>query len=159
MKKTLIVLAVLVFGVMAAGRAMADDNPYLGAWKLNTAKSKSDPTPVPKSLTRVVTVEGAMVKYSFEGVGADGTALAYGFTVAYDGKDYPVSGNGMPGGADMISIKRTGNKATAILKKGGKEVGTSISEVSKDGKTTTLKSKGKTPDGKAVTNEMVFEKQ
>jgi hypothetical protein len=66
----------------------------------------------------------------------------------------------MPGGADSIAIKRVGtHKATAILKKGGKEFGTSTSEVSKDGKVTTLKGKGTSPDGKPFSSETVFEKQ
>lgn len=160
MNRILLVLGVLVLGAVAAGQLRADDNPYLGTWNLNTAKSKSDPAPLPKSLTRTVTTEGAMVKYSYAGVAADGSAIAYSFTVAYDGKDYPVTGSGMPGGADSISIKRVGtHSATAILKKGGKEVGTSTSEVSKDGKVTTLKGKGKMPDGKAYSSETVFDKQ
>ena len=160
MKRILLVVGVLVLGAVAAGQLRAEDNPYLGTWKLNTAKSKSDATPVPKSLTRMVTAEGAMVKYSYEGVAADGSAIAYSFTVAYDGKDYPVTGSGMPGGADSISIKRIGtHNATAVLKKGGKEVGTSTSEVSKDGKTTTIKAKGKMPDGKMFSTETVFDKQ
>jgi hypothetical protein len=158
-KRIMLVLGILVLGVLAAGQLKADDNPYLGTWKLNVAKSKAENTTVPKSMTRTVTMAGAMVKYSFEGVAADGTPTSYSFTVAYDGKDYPVTGTGMPGDADTISIKRTGNKATAVLKKAGKEVGTSTSEVSADGKTTTLKASGKTPDGKMVSSVSVYEKQ
>jgi hypothetical protein len=159
MKKMLLVMGVLILGAVAASSVGAQDNPYLGTWKLNAAKSKSEGVPVPKSMTRTVTADGDKVKYSYEGVMADGTAVAYSFTVAYDGKDYPVTGNGMPGGADSISIKREGtHMATAVLKKGGKEVGTSTSEVSKDGKVTTLKLKGMV-DGKPVTGVTVYDKQ
>ncbi len=158
MKRMMLVLGVLALGMFAAGQLKADDNPYLGTWKLNAAKSKAENTTVPKSMTRTVTAAGAMVKYVFEGVGQDGAALNYSFTIAYDGKDYPVTGTGMPGGADTISIKRTGSKATAVLKKGGKEVGTSTSDVSADGKTTTLTASGKTADGKMVSSVSVYEK-
>jgi hypothetical protein len=158
-KKTLLVMGVLILGTLAASLVRAQDNPYLGTWKLNAAKSKSEGLPVPKSMTRTVAAEGDKVKYNYEGVMADGTAVAYSFTVAYDGKDYPVTGNGMPGGADSISIQREGtHMATAVLKKGGKEIGTSTSEVSKDGKVTTLKVTGMV-NGKPVTGVTVYDKQ
>jgi len=51
------------------------------------------------------------------------------------------------------------HKAEATLKKGGKEVGRSEAEVSKKGTTTTLKSKGMTPDGKAYSVDSVYNKQ
>jgi hypothetical protein len=51
------------------------------------------------------------------------------------------------------------NKAEAILKKDGKEVGKSVTEVSKDGTITTVKGKGKTPDGKDYSNESIYDKQ
>jgi hypothetical protein len=44
------------------------------------------------------------------------------------------------------------------LKKDGKDVGTSTSVVSKDGKTITLVGKG-TVDGKAVSSTQVYDKQ
>jgi hypothetical protein len=45
------------------------------------------------------------------------------------------------------------------LKKGGKEVGKSEAEVSKDGTVSTVKSKGKTPDGKEYSTDSVYDKQ
>jgi hypothetical protein len=71
-----------------------------------------------------------------------------------------MTGSGMPGGADSISLKRvSSNKVEAVLKKGEKEVGTSVSEVSKDGKVTKLKGKGRNPDGKEYHSDSVFDKQ
>src|SRR6266481_6012605 len=158
--KRLFVLSLLVIASVAAGPLLAQDNPFVGSWKLDVAKSKSEPGPVPKSQTRTVVAEGEGAKYSFEGVRADGTPFSYSFTVNYDGKDYPVSGTGMPGGADMIAIKRIGtNKAEATLKRGGKEIGKSQAEVSKDGTVSTVKSKGKTPDGKDYSTDSVYDKQ
>jgi hypothetical protein len=153
-------LFVAFFLALASVPALAQDNPFVGTWKLNIAKSKFDPGPAPKSLTRTVEAQGDNVKYSFEGVAADDTPISYNFTVKYDGKDYPVTGTGMPGGADGISIKRVGsNKAEAIQKKGGKEVGRATSEVSKDGKVSTVKIKGKTADGKEFHSDTVYDKQ
>ncbi|HMD09255.1 MAG TPA: hypothetical protein VKH63_17110 [Candidatus Acidoferrum sp.] len=158
MKRFLLSFAVIT--ALAAGPLMAQTNPFIGTWKLNVAKSKFEPGPAPKSQTRAVVADGDGAKYSFEGVRADGTAISYSFTVKYDGKDYPITGSGAPGEADSIAIKRVGsNKAEATFKKGGKEVGKSVVEVSKDGTVTTVKGKGKTPDGKDYSSESVYDKQ
>jgi len=160
MKRLPFVLSFLIVAAVSAGPMVAQENPFVGTWKLDVAKSKSEPAPVPKSQTRTVVAEGAGAKYSFECVRADGSPFSYGFTVNYDGKDYPITGTGAPGGADTIAIKRMGShKVEATLKKGGKEVGKSEAEVSKDTTTTTLKSKGMTPDGKAYSIDSVYNKQ
>jgi len=160
MKRILFVLSFLVITSATSGPLPAQSNPFVGTWKLNVAKSKFEPGPAPQSQTRTVVAEGEGAKYSFEGVRADGTPFSYSFTVNYDGKDYPITGTGAPGSADTIAIKRVGTrKAEATLKKGGKEVGKSEAEVSKDGTVSTVKSKGKTPDGKEYSTDSVYDKQ
>jgi hypothetical protein len=157
MKRVLFVLSLLV---LCSGPMFAQDNPFVGTWKLNLAKSKFDPGPAPKSLTRTIVAQGNGAKYTLDGVAADGKPFSYSFTVKYDGKDYPVTGTGMPGGADTIAIKLVGtNKAEATEKKGGKEVGKAEAEVSEDGKVSTVKIKGKTLDGKEFQAESVYDKQ
>lgn len=160
MKRTLFVLAFLILNVVVACPLMAQDNPFVGTWKLNLAKSKFEPGPAPKSQSRTVVAEGTGAKYSFESVAADGTTPAYSFTTSYDGKDSPVTGNGMPGAADSIALNRvSSNKVEAVLKKGGKQIGTSVSEVSKDGKVTTIRGKGKNSDGKEYNSVSVYDRQ
>jgi len=56
----------------------------LGKWKLNVEKSKYVPGPGPKSMTRTVEAEGDEVKFTYEGVAADRSAISYTFAVAYD---------------------------------------------------------------------------
>ena len=159
MKQLCMILAVVVLCLAVPILMLAQDNPNIGTWKLNTEKSKYDGVPAPKSLTRTVAADGDSVKYSFEGTGADGAALSYGFTIKYDGKDTAITGSGMPYGADTIAIKRlSSHKFSATLKKGGKAIGTSISNISADGKTVTLNGKG-TVDGKAVSSTQVYDKQ
>ena len=159
MKNILKFVVIVVFAAFASSSLLAQSNPLLGTWKLNTAKSKSDPTPVPKSLTRTVEETSDGTKYTMTGESADGKPISYGFTVKFDGKDYPATGT-MPGGADSISIKKIdANHYSAVLKKAGKEVGTSKVEISKDGKVATLTSKGMTPDGKPMHSVSVYDKQ
>ena len=160
MKRSLFLLGLMVLAGVGGSPLLAQDNPFLGTWKLNVAKSKFVPGPGPKSQTRTIVAEGAGAKYSFEGVSADGSPTGYSFSSNYDGKDSAVTGTGMPGGADTIALKRiNANKVVATLKKGGKQIGTSEAEVSKDGKVATVKSKGKTPDGKDYESESVYDKQ
>jgi hypothetical protein len=154
-------LCVLLFALFVAVVATAaQDNPFLGTWKLNVAKSKFNGVPTPKTLTRTITAEGSGTKYSFAGTAADGSAFGYSFVSSYDGKDCAISGTGTPAGADAITLKHiAANKTEGTLKKGGSEVGKVTAEVSKDGKVATVKSKGKTADGKDWSSESVYDKQ
>jgi hypothetical protein len=145
--------------VLGAAAAQAQSNPIVGTWKLNLEKSKYDPGPAPKSLTRTVEAQGDGLKYTFEGVAADGTPIAYGFSVQFDGKDNPITGS-MPSGADTISGKRiNANHYEATLKKGGKVIGTSKVSISKDGKVTTVDATGTTATGAKAHDVQVYDKQ
>jgi hypothetical protein len=159
MKRALIFVAIALFVVVVSAPAYGQGNPLVGTWKLDVAKSKFDPGPAPKSLTRTVVADGDGVKYTFEGVAADGKAVSYGFSVKFDGKDNPISGS-MPQGADTISAKRIdANHYEATLKKGGKVIGTAKVAVSKDGKTTTVETNGTTAEGAKEHAVQVYDKQ
>jgi hypothetical protein len=159
MKTVLKFVTLAVFAAFACTSLLAQSNPLLGTWKLNIAKSKSDPAPVPKNLTRTVEETSDGTKYTMKGENADGTPISYGFTVKFDGNDYPATGT-MPGGADSISINKIdANHYEATLKKAGKEVGKSKLEISKDGKVASLTSKGTTADGKPQHSVSVYDKQ
>lgn len=159
MRRTLFAFALFILAAVVASPLLAEDNPFVGTWKLNTEKSNFKPGPGPKSQTRTVTAQGDGAKYSFEGVAADGSTISYSFSTNYDGKESTVTGSGMPG-ADTIALRRiNSHKVEATLKKGGKETGKAEAEVSKDGKVTTVKSKGKTADGKDYDSESVYDKQ
>lgn len=159
MKRALQVVVIALFVVVGASVVGAQNNPLVGTWKLDVGKSKFDPGPAPKSLTRKVEAQGEGVKYTFEGVGADGKPLAYGFSVKFDGKDNPIMGT-IPSGAETISAKRiNSNTYEATLKKGGKEIGKSKVTISKDGKVTTVESKGTTAAGVKTHDVQVYEKE
>ncbi len=159
MKHILRFVTIALLTVAACCTLRAQSNPLVGTWKLNVTKSKFDPGPAPKSLTRTIEAQGDGVKYSFEGVAADGKAVSYGFSVKFDGKDNPIAGS-IPSGADTISAKRTdANHYVATLKKGDKLIGTSKVTVSKDGKVTTVDSSGVTAAGVKTHDVQVYDKQ
>src|SRR6516225_7227939 len=115
MKRFPLVMSIVVLSAVAAGPLIAQTNPFLGTWKLNAAKSKFEPGPAPKSLTRTIVADGGGAKYPIEGVTADGKPISYSFSTKYDNKDTPVSGSAMPGGADSIAFKPiAGNKAQPL---------------------------------------------
>ena len=135
-------MSLVVLAAVACVQVFAQANPLVGTWKLNVAKSKYTGTPMPKDMTRTVVAAGNSVKYTYAGTGADGSPISYGFTVKYDGKDYPMTGTA-PGGIDVIAIKRVNaNAYEATQKKGGKVAANTKVEISKDGKVTTITSKG-----------------
>jgi len=159
MKRVLIFITIALFAVVVSSTLQAQGSPLVGTWKLNLTKSKYDPGPAPKSLTRTVVAEGEGVKYTFEGVGADDKPLSYSFSVNFDGKDNPIMGS-MPTGADTISAKRTdATHYVATLKKGGKVIGTSKVTVSADGKTTTVDATGTNAAGVKTHDVQVYDKQ
>ncbi len=159
MKRVFMLVAVALLAAVGSSPLLAQGNPIVGTWKLNTAKSKFDPGPAPKSLTRTVVADGEGVKYAFEGVSADGKPLSYGFSVKFDGKDNPIMGS-MPTGADTISAKRKDDHSyEATLKKGGKVIGTSKVTISKDGKVTTVEAHGTNAAGVKTHDVQVYDKE
>ena len=150
---------ILGFLVVVCAPAFAQDNPLVETWNLDVTRSTFDPGPAPKSLTRTVETQADGVKYTFDGVAADGNAMAYGFSVQFNGIDNPISGS-IPSGADTISAKRVdSNHYVATLKKGDKVIGTSKVMVSKDGKVTTVDSTGTTAAGVKTHDVQVYDKQ
>ena len=159
MKRLFEFAAIIVLAAVASAPAIAESNPLVGTWKLNVDKSKFNPGPMPKSLTRTVEGQGDGLKYTFDGISADGTAIAYSFAVSFDGKDNAITGS-IPNGADSISAKRMdSNTFEATMKKGGKVIGTSKVKVSADGKSTTVTATGTNAAGQPTNDVSVYDKQ
>jgi hypothetical protein len=160
MKRSFSIFAVAVVCLVLAGTTFAESSAFAGTWKLNVEKSKFPAGMAPKSLTRTITADGDNMTYKFEGVGADGSAVSYGFNSKYDGKETEVTGTGAPFGADHIAItKKNSHMSTFTLKKGDKTAATGSTTVSHDGKTTTVTFKGSDANGKTVKIESVYDKQ
>src|SRR5215510_8286464 len=139
--------------------AWSADNS-LGTWKRNLDKSKADPpTSNPlKSSTMIREAAGDSVKVTNTGMRQDGSSASWSYTVKYDGKEYPVTGNAP---FDTISLKQidANTYTTMVSKKGGKYHTTGRTVISKDGKTSTLTTKGTNADGKPLTQTIVYDKQ
>ena len=152
-----LVVALAIAGVaMTSIVARAADDPMSGTWKVNLTKSKYDPGPAPKSLTATIKVENGTEIFVSDGVDGAGNATHAMFTAKIGGPDAPVTG--IPY-ADTISLKRVKpNHTVATLKKGGKVTMTVHVVVAEDGKSRRLTYEGKNEKGKAVHDEVVYDR-
>jgi hypothetical protein len=150
--KTIALTISLVFVSVALG---FQNNPQMGTWKLNEAKSKF--AGKARNNTVVYEAAGDQTKVTVDGVDENGGAVHNEWTGKFDGKDYPVTGDT---NADTRSYRRIGKNTLAITnKKGGKATLTGRIVVSKDGKTRTVTTTATNAQGKKVTNVAVYDKQ
>ena len=150
----LVAVAGLVLVALPVG---AQQDPHLGKWKMNVAKSKFDPGPPPQSVTRTYVVfEGDGLTMTNDTVQADGTRITGGYSAHFDGKDYPAKGMR----ADTVALKRIdANSYEGTLKNAGKVRTTITNVVSKDGKTLTSTRKGTNASGQPVHDVTVWDRQ
>ena len=153
MKTKAIALTIsLVFVSVALG---FQNDPQLGTWKLNEAKSKF--AGKARNHTVVYEAAGDQVKVTVDGVNENGDAVHSEWTGKFDGKDYPVTGDAT---SDVRSYRMVNKRTLALTaKKGGKTTLTGRIVVSSDGKTRTVTTSATNGQGKKVTNVAVYDKQ
>src|SRR5260370_25379469 len=78
--------------VLSSSVALAAEN-WLGTWKLDLAKSKYSPGPAPKSLTLKFEATPGGIKYTGDGVSADGKPNHTMLLSKFAGNDFPYEGN------------------------------------------------------------------
>jgi len=150
--KTIALTISLFFASVAMG---FQNNPQLGTWKLNEAKSKL--AGKARNHTVVYEATGDQTKVTVDGVDENGAAVHSEWTGKFDGKEYPVTGDA---NSDVRSY-RTINKNTLALsgKKNGKVTLSGRIVVSRDGKTRTVTTTTTNAQGKRVTNTAVYDRQ
>jgi len=160
-RKSIALIAVLVAAGLAAASIKAQAagaDPFIGTFVMNAAKSTSDPGPLPKS-AKVTTVDlgQGKLKTNSETVLQDGSTMKTESTYAYDGKDYPVTGNP---NVETVAIKRTdANTLEVTEKKAGNVVATLTVKASADGKTINTAFNGTNAEGKPMKGAGVYERQ
>lgn len=159
-------LGMLLFVVLLVSVGVgAQDNPLVGTWKLNLAKSKYSPGPAPKSGTTKITAVAGGISLVADGVDDKGQATRASYAAKFDGKDHPekmtLGGKANPKPtADAIAWKKIDDytyESTAKLK--GQVMTTTHYTISRDGKTRTNTVTGKDAQGRTVNNTIVYEKQ
>ena len=158
MTRSTVVAGVLVLVVAVAEVVGQTNNPQVGTWKMNIARSKFSTGTGFKSATSNIEAIGGGVKHTIDSVYADGTSRRYDYTTTYDGKDVAVNGNSPWG--NTVALSHVDAKTTrTVYKNDGKVTVIQTSIVSSDGKTRTVTTKGTNPMGRAVDNVSVYDRQ
>lgn len=155
MKQTL--AFILLGAIFVAGSAYAADDPILGTWKLNVAKSRFSPGPAPKAGTRVYTESAGLYTLDQKLTGADGKEIS--LQAQYrDGQE--VRGSGADT-SSTVAKKLDANTWDFDIKIDGRVVGHVHRVVSADGKVLTVHNTGRQRNAAtaAVDDTMVLDKQ
>ena len=149
----------IAFVVASCSLTLAQDkDPASGTWKLNVAKSKFSPGPAPKEMTVTIESTGAGRHVEATGSAGDGTAIKWGYSGNYDGKDIRMTGSNPE--ADVVMLKRLSpTTVRSTYKKDGKRTLVNGVSVSADGKVLTVAQSGLNAKGQAVKNTLIFDKQ
>jgi hypothetical protein len=154
----LLTCAVVVAAVLSASASQSKpvkDEPILGTWQLNVAKSRYRPGPGPVSETRTYKrgpngVEGTIFRKF-----ANGRSDRIEYVAEYD-REYPVIGTE---DYDHILLKRIDDRtAEAVLSHAGRVYGTARRVIAPSGSSMTITLRRETPSGDVVMNVAVYER-
>jgi hypothetical protein len=136
---------------------LAQNNPRIGTWKLNLAKSKYSPGPPPRSNTAIFEAVGQGLRATAEGTDAQGnpTKAVFG-PYFYDGKSYPITGSPAYDAPSYKQVNASTFESTRT--KVGKVVQTTT-VLSADGKSFTLTTTGVDEKGQQINSVAVYDKQ
>ena len=140
----------------------AAENPFLGTWVLNTAKSKFSPGPGPKNETVKFEQDGDKIRRTVSGTDGQGNPIMEGgpegTSILWDGKDHTVANPSDP--SMTVAVTRVNDYANQVtVKQQGKVTETIHSVVSKDGKKMTDRMNGTNEKGQKIRVVEVLDKQ
>jgi hypothetical protein len=153
--------AVLIFAALAATLSIAGiaqgKDPLIGTWSLNVEKSTFKGAPGPKGQLRTYARSDGLEKMTARGVSAERKPTLVRYEARYDGMDYDITGSS---GGDKISLRRIDALTTeSTQKRDGKPAIVATRQVSADGKTLTVVTKGTLSDGRGIDSTLIFEKR
>jgi hypothetical protein len=152
LRRTLLTLVMLFVGLTICSA----QNPSLGTWKLNEAKSKI-PAGSPKNSTVTYEATGDSIKGTIDGVDGQGKPTHTEWKGKFDGKDYPVSGDPT---SDTRAIKQIDDHHYQLtVKKAGKVTLTGKAVIAADGKSRTVTVSGMDSMGMKTEAVSVYDKQ
>jgi|HubBroStandDraft_1064217.scaffolds.fasta_scaffold427931_1 hypothetical protein len=157
MRKLLCPLAVFL---LTCSLFAADSSPFVGAWKLNLAKSKyGGPMTPPKNEAILILEQGDQRVDTAKGVRADGSPLSIENTFTNTGGE--VKSLGFPAGTSVVVAKRKADSRitdwTITLPSRMRLIEHDV--VSDDGKTMTSTLKGTDGQGRPFETVIVYDRQ
>lgn len=150
----------LALAIDLTALAQPTDTSYFGTWTLNVGKSTYSPGPPPKSSTRTHEDLGnGSIRVTTQGVNAQGNPTYSQYTYKLDGRDYPIIVKGSESVTTVALRSVDAFTASFTNKLEGTVTSTGIRTVSKDGRTMTITTKGKSAQGQPMHNVTVWEKK
>jgi hypothetical protein len=148
---------ILTLAVGFAGAALAHaEDPNMGTWKLNEAKSNFS-AGAPKNSMVTYEPAGDSTKIVVVGVDGEGKAIHSEWTGKFDGKDYAVTGDST---SDMRAYTKVDDHTLNFtVKNKGAVTATGKVVVSADGKSRTVTVTGTDPKGNKTRTRSVYDKQ
>ena len=149
------VAVTLAFCLLAAGVCFAQ-NPFIGTWKLNDAKSKFGPGAT-KNTTVTYEVSGDNITVTVDGMDSAGKPVHNVWVGKFDGKAYPLTG-GSEG--STRSYRKIGMRTLAFTERSGGKIAVAGRIVtSADGKSRTVTSTSTDASGKKIHSTAVYDKE
>jgi hypothetical protein len=150
----LVSLFLFSLGIQMA-HAQSKDDPLLGRWVLDRAKSEFSGNVPERRITIFELMPDGSLKHITETVVANGSTDRVEYTSKYDGRDVPISNSFLW----TVSVKRVDQRKTERSGKvNGEVVETSTRTVSPDGQTLTIVTTG-TNDGTEYSSTQVFTRE
>ena len=145
----------LALALLTCAFTVAAENPYVGTWRMDKAKSTPDPDlPALDSLTVEFVQEGRTLKAIPI---VNGAASA---TVLIDGREHTMGGKRPdPLGATHYVSTATGKTNLTVFKRDGRTVATRKNSISRDGKTMTSQTTGTLSNGKKLNVSILLDRQ
>jgi hypothetical protein len=149
-EKTEMKMNILVLLALGAMALVAAEDPFVGTWKLNVAKSKFEPGPGTKAATVTIAADG---KVTVDETDAKDQTTTWSYIPSAKGVAMIT---GVPDSTVMET--RKGNKVEHVWKFGNSNM-KGHGEVAKDGKTMTYHMEGTDAEGKKTKSTEFYEKQ
>jgi hypothetical protein len=158
MRKTVCFFAALT---LAAGAlAAADNDPFVGTWKLDAEKSTYSGVPKPKELTLTATDQGDSRLLTFNGTTADGSPIKMEVTEPIKGGPVKITGAPPNQSWDTATFMPISSATQDIAySKDGKQVGVRHIRLARNHQTLTARFTGTDAQCKTITQNDVWQKQ
>ena len=151
----------LVLGLMLLGftDTLLAADAFSGTWKLNVAKSTFAAGTEVKEVTVVIAEQGDNLAVAVTGTAGDGKPISVKYTLPAKGGAVSYIEGAPPSGATATTKRVNASTIDSTSSLNGKEVGSTHTVVSADGKTLTRVVKNVDAQGKAFQNTEVYERQ
>jgi hypothetical protein len=137
--------------------AAPPDNPLLGVWSYVPAGSSFSGRAPYRSATLTISIEAEGIRTTEEVVTASGAVFKFEYVDAMDGSFVAVAGHPYYDSESTVWV----DKLTAIRRerRGGEDTGTTVMQVSADGKFLVAKHNRTVPDGHLYTAEVNWKRE